>query len=473
MAVPRRSAGTLLASLNPAAVFAVVSLLFGTLMIAATPPLRGPDETAHFVRAYGIAQGDIVPSMTDAEGRKGVMMPTRMFAGFDHFERARVSEKKADFSWGKVFAGYFSVETVGGGAATAPEAFVRYEGSEGYSPVAYLPQTVTALFAKAAGLDFLTTFYLMRLAGLIAMTAIVAFAISLAGPLGWAFFAIGALPAALYGRAVINADGPALAFAMLSAALFLRPLRDAGLLARSGVLVLSALGKPANLAFILLEMLRPMTGRWPRHALPVALVVLPAIAAALTWTALGGDDAAAWRLAELTGTDEREFDPAWKLGYMLANPTAFPAAFLGWATSKDMGEFARQIVGVLGLFDTVLRPWVYPLVALLTAIPFVVPTGLPRNERLRFAAGAIVTSLAYVFTVFLIFYLVWTPVGADAVWGVQGRYLVPVLPLVAIATAMLINRAVDLRVTSLAAISAAVISGAASVEAILRTDWNF
>ena len=38
-----------------------MSLLFGTLLILATPPLRGPDETAHFLRAYGVAQGDIVP----------------------------------------------------------------------------------------------------------------------------------------------------------------------------------------------------------------------------------------------------------------------------------------------------------------------------------------------------------------------------------------------------------------------------
>ena len=49
--------------MSPAAVFAALSLLFGSLIILVTPPLRGPDETAHFLRAYGVGQGDIIPSL--------------------------------------------------------------------------------------------------------------------------------------------------------------------------------------------------------------------------------------------------------------------------------------------------------------------------------------------------------------------------------------------------------------------------
>jgi len=58
------------------------------------------------------------------------------------------------------------------------------------------------------------------------------------------------------------------------------------------------------------------------------------------------------------------------------------------------------------------------------------------------------------------------------VWGVQGRYFVPILPLVAIMVGALVNRAPDERLSAATAISAAVLSGSASIEAILRTDWN-
>jgi hypothetical protein len=55
---------------------------------------------------------------------------------------------------------------------------------------------------------------------------------------------------------------------------------------------------------------------------------------------------------------------------------------------------------------------------------------------------------------------------------VQERYFVPILPLVAIMVGALVNRAPDERLSAATAISAAVLSGSASIEAILRTDWN-
>ncbi len=69
--------------LNAVTAFAALSLLFGTLIILVTPPLRGPDETAHFLRAYGIALGDIVPSTGDAQSRKGIFLAARLYEGFD------------------------------------------------------------------------------------------------------------------------------------------------------------------------------------------------------------------------------------------------------------------------------------------------------------------------------------------------------------------------------------------------------
>ena len=61
---------------RPIPVFIALSLLFGIALVAVSPPLRGPDETAHFLRAYGIAQGEFVPTSEDGRGRKGVMLPS-------------------------------------------------------------------------------------------------------------------------------------------------------------------------------------------------------------------------------------------------------------------------------------------------------------------------------------------------------------------------------------------------------------
>jgi uncharacterized membrane protein len=98
------------------------------------------------------------------------------------------------------------------------------------------------------------------------------------------------------------------------------------------------------------------------------------------------------------------------------------------------------------------------------------PVDLAARRRIAFLSG--ITILAYVAVVYLISYLVFTPMNADSVWGIQGRYFVPVLPLRALFLATLLNRAPPKPISAALAISAAVLSGGASVEAILRADWK-
>ncbi len=440
-----------------------------------TPPLRGPDETAHFVRAYGLAQGDIVPGQRDSRDRKGIFMPAELHRGFSYFESVRVGEKQDDFSYRQVFAAHFSQPGHAPDGQGAAPVFVPYEGSEGYSPAAYLPHSAAAILARLAGLDFLPTFYLMRFAGLAAMTVVVAYAIALSGPLAWAFVGVALLPAAVYGRAVINADGAAVAFAMVAAALCLRAARDIGPIQRGVWLCLCALSKPPNLAFVVLELQRHPLRTLRRNWIGVAAVVAPAFMLAFLWAFVSSADVAAWRLVELHGERLEEFSPAWKLAFMLQNPSHFPMALLGLFQSLDPAEFGRQIIGVLGLFDTVLALWIYWAVTVLLLATFFVRLELSRPERWRLAFGALTGALLYSFAVLMIFYLVWTPVHDAAIRGVQGRYFVPILPLLAIATAALVNVSGERRLPGLqafCAVALGVLSGAGSVAAILKMDWN-
>jgi len=447
-------------------------LLFGTLIILATPPLRGPDETAHFLRAYGVAQGDIVPSVRDAESRKGVLVPPRLYEGFDFFESVRIKEKEAGFSYGPVFQAYFSRRPATVDPDRSP-TFVPYAGSEGYSPVAYLPQVAAALAARALDLDFVPTFYLMRFAGLGALTGLIAYAIAMVPNLAWAFLAISMLPAAIYGRSVINADGSALAAAMVVTALWLRGILSPELhiLGRQSFwMMLCALTKAPNLVFVLLGLM-PLRGMPARRWHLLALTILPAIAVAVLWNFSSGADTAAWRMAEITGQNLDAFNPAVKLTYLLDHPLHFPAAVISALHEKDLGELWRQVIGVLGLFDTVLQRWVYPTVSGLLLYTFLTRLPLPPAARYQIATVASITAVAYILVVYFVCYLVFTPLDASTVWGVQGRYFVPILSLVAIVVATVVNLAPDERLSAALAISAAVLSGGASVEAILRADW--
>jgi uncharacterized membrane protein len=453
--------------LRPVTAFVTLSLLFGSLVILATPPLRGPDETAHFLRAYGIAQGDIVPSRRDGQNRKGVLLPPRLFEGFDFFESVRIIEKEAGFNYRGVFEAYLGNSPT---RAAQSAGFVPYAGSEGYSPIAYLPQAAAALLARALDLTFLPTLYLMRLAGLVVLTGVIACAIAIVPRLHWAFIAVAMLPAAFYGRSVINADGTALAAAMMVTALWLRGVICPQLMVpgwQSLWMVLNALTKAPNVAFVLLELRLLKQRRWPQ----LAFVVLPAIAAAAVWTFTSGADTATWRMVEITGRSPDAFDPSAKLSHMIDHPLHFPLAVLGALDAKSVAELWRQAIGVLGLFDTVLLGWVYPAVSMLVLGTFFAPLPLARPDSHQVPVLAAATTLAYIAVVYLISYMVFTPSDVNSVWGVQGRYFIPILPLVAIAVASLANRGFDERVSAALAIVSSVLSGCASVEAILRTDW--
>jgi uncharacterized membrane protein len=473
-AAGRSRRGFIRIAANPVAVFMLLSAIFGSVIIAAAPPLRGPDESQHFLRAYGIAQGDLVPSMQDAAARRGIAVPVPFHRDFSLFHSWQSTNRGERFNYRRVFEEYRD----GGIAPMLPGAerqtvFIPYAGSEGYSPAAYLPQAAAAVLARAAELGFLATFYLMRMAGFAAMSAVVAYAIALTPTLKWPFVAIAMLPSALYGRAVINADAAAFAYGLLIVAMFLRAAMGATVPTfgmRSAWMILCVLSKPANLAFVLLEGLRatPKEMRCKWRAATIAVV--PAVAASLLWTAVSSADVAAWRLVEISGAAPQEFEPAWKLRFMLAHPLDFPAALLGTLQSMHLVEFWHQVIGVLGMFDTVLRPWVYTAVGLLLAATFVSPLG--GVARTRCALAALIATLAYCLAVTLIFYLVWTPAHADQIWGVQGRYFVPVLPLIAVAVAAVLNCGPDVRFTAALAIAAAVISGAGSIDAIARADWN-
>jgi len=192
---------------------------------------------------------------------------------------------------------------------------------------------------------------------------------------------------------------------------------------------------------------------------------------ALIWLAASSGDAATWRLTD-EGSDlsRHQFDARWKLGFMLDNPLHFPTMLIG--NVQDAFELWRQLIGILGWLDTALHPWVYPAASGLLLLTLLVPLKLDCKTRCRLTLFAGLSVLGYCFAVFLIFYLVWTPTDSFHVEGVQGRYFIVVLPPLAVMIAAMINRGLQQPIPKLAALAGALLSGVATIEAILRNDWK-
>src|SRR5207245_1546694 len=72
--------------------------------------------------------------------------------------------------------------------------FMPFAGTEGYNPVAYIPYIAAAAIGRVANLEFPNLLLLMRLAGVIAFTAVAAYALAVTPVLRWAFVLIALLP---------------------------------------------------------------------------------------------------------------------------------------------------------------------------------------------------------------------------------------------------------------------------------------
>src|SRR5262245_2740850 len=72
---------------RPAFVLILFSFVFGSAISIIVPPLRGPDEIAHFLRIYSYTRGDLLP-LTEVDGRKGIFVERELHTQLSFFKDA-------------------------------------------------------------------------------------------------------------------------------------------------------------------------------------------------------------------------------------------------------------------------------------------------------------------------------------------------------------------------------------------------
>jgi hypothetical protein len=428
---------------RPAFVFVVLSLAFGIGISIVVPPLRGPDEIAHFLRIHSYARGALLPA-TEVDGRKGIFVSSDLYAELSFYKDAGerfFREREQGLRYGTLMEDHQPARAGVSDEDKQARIFMPFAGTEGYNPAAYIPYILGAGLGDLMGLDFPASLVIMRILGVIAFTAAVAFAIRITPALKWAFVLIAMLPVALYNRSVLSADGAALASALVVTALCFsgtRRLRPAW--ERSLWMTLCALAKQPQIVF------------------------LPA------WVIAVSGDIAAWRLQESEAHAPEQFDPIWKLGYMWEHPLHFPWA--AWNAVVIQGDrLWQELIGILGWQDILLGPWIYLSLTVLLLFVAIQKLHLDAATRRRTALITGLVVVGYVMLVYLIFFLTYTPIGIDHVRGVQGRYFVIALPAAAVFVAAVVNWSLPRQVRAAAAIAGAVLSGIACCQALLEAHW--
>ena len=331
-------------------VYLLLAGVFGVAIIAVTPPMQVPDETAHFLRAAAVARGQLVAEPT-AAGPGGTLPSSlvELTAGPWGALRGRPEAS-------------ITVREVTSQLTHRPpveaEVMVPFPESSRWSPVATLPQSLALLLARALGLPPLLHYLLGRLAGLAAWTGLVWLSLRVAPGFRWTLALLALTPMSLFLAGSHSPDVMTNALSLLLLALALRstasldPLggREAALLlSTAGLLMLT---KPYLPLLLLLWLVprarlggRPRTTAW-RLGGPL-LCLLPA---------------ALWHLANAgvspplpPGTE-----PAGQLAWLMQHPVE-AVALVVRSTLHQSLTWAHQLIGVLGWLDTRLpRPWCSP-----------------------------------------------------------------------------------------------------------------
>jgi uncharacterized membrane protein len=388
-----------------------VGLAFSLL----TPPLQVPDENRHLNRAYMISRGDL--GATHRGDLAGNPIPWSLLS-----MRHRLARDDASFAdrWRAEF-----------GVALQPETQVFAAIPSLYSPLPYVPQALAVAVLTVFEPPPVVLCYAARLANLAVWIALIHAALGIAASHRWSLALLALTPMSLFMAASSSADVLTNGLAFLwVAVVFRRRAEGTPLSARDAVgvwMLASALGlcKPVYWALtaLLFSWPSPIFGGSRRRARVLLAILGGSLLPALIWYGL---------TSHFEGPNPVFADPAAQVALLRSDPTLFASVLLE-SVRVDALRWLQQFVGVLGWLDTPLPSVVYWLVPLLlcgVALSETEPAG-GIGWRLRSLLVAI--PLGCWLVIMLFAFVSWTAPGEQGVRSFQGRYLIPVAPLLGMA----------------------------------------
>jgi uncharacterized membrane protein len=417
---------------DPARCFLAVGAVVGVLLVFVVPPLGGIDEPAHFVRAYQISTGRLVP-ITPAghDTGAGACIPKELdhqvaVLVFDNYRRVVAPGSDT------------TLQYQGGIRRGCPsgERFYDFSAFGWYSPISYLPQASVILAGRGLGLDAQALATVARLAGLAAYLALVFVAIRRCPFARWGLCAVGLLPVALFQAATSRApDAITIGIGMLVLGAALRAVRGGTSVAAGGsslverialCMVLGAL-KPTyailSICFLLPLLRRPRSERVTTLVAPVVV----AFATSVLWQSYAGH----FFVCDTTFFGYRP-DSHEQLRTILNHPFTY-----AWHVLGSFGDYGGKWIEEGLTVGATVSNWVWPAVAL-GLVAYIV-AGARRDSTEQFALNwlhrGLLLLIVAIGAVAVISgeHVYCAPVGLDLVYPPHARHFLPLLPVLAVA----------------------------------------
>lgn len=437
-----------LKNMTPHHFFIWVSLCFGLIYVFLTPPLRSLDEERHFFHIYNLSQGNFVAQETVVP----VSMMT-MIKDYDRFAAENLKKTGALEKYASYLQKSFNTPLDSEGYRKIPVSSSAY-----YSPFPYLTAIPVAFISSYFNISPLIMLYLLRITLWLSGVVLLYYAIKNIPFIPWHLALFSILPPAIAVRSGITADSLTIGYSMLFLSLVLRKIADKTPLQKIDYVILAALAfalsasKAIYFPLVFLLFFIPtccFSSQKSKYFMATTISIL-CILFAVGWMktvpklnpdspelierihAIQDDAFAARFYSVITTAKTIAVAPDKQVAFLLSNPALFisipiltPIVYTSiWGT---------ELTGLL--YKDYENIFVLPKAGgLLILLLFLIPQHKAKNsltpkERMGFLAVFLVVYELLCIT----FYIGNSPLGYHiAVW-IQGRYFIPLAPLLFLA----------------------------------------
>jgi uncharacterized membrane protein len=421
---------------SPERIFLIVGGVFGVAMLIVMPPFMVPDEGAHLMRTYQVSEGGVFSKIVDK--KMGGSLPLDII---------------------KANSELSTMSIIKGGRPAIPrltylkhkvnfndKEFVAFNNTALYSPVAYIPQSIGINIAKVAYPSPLAMVYLGRVCNFLFFVLAIFFAIRYI-PVGkWALTVIALIPMTIHQAISLSSDVMTISLAFLAVSLLtklmLQKSKITSLQVRLLLILALLLGlvKPTFALFIL-PVLALSGSIFPDNKFKTK-VILGALIAAFGSTLI-------WYLAirllhyNLDVGDmivgSTGINPAGQIAFVLTHPLGYLSTLFNtflYNRSSLPSSPDNLWISTYGVFSWLVygMPWRSAIIGfgLLAASLIVYPENKDAKSMTTSTRATFITICCLMMLASAtVLYISWTKVGSPVIEGLQGRYFLPILPLLA------------------------------------------
>ena len=401
--------------------FTILIPIIAMFFIVAMPVFKSHDEDAHWLRIYDISLGNFLTSTEYSElfqegatNYPAAVLPRAVYGIVD-----------------KSYEGSSSKEIFNIKLNTEDNVIFAMPTTAIYAPIQYLPQAMGVAIARLFTDRPIIMAYVARLMNIIMSFTTLYFAIKFM-PFGKKILlVIISIPIALEGFTSLSPDAMTISFSFLFIAYVFHlafekkdekiTYKQVGIIAFLGCIL--ALCKIVYLPIVGLVMLLPKTKFSSKKSqiIHITAIIAVAIIINLIWLSISTS-----YLAEY-----KEGRPVDQLEMLMSNPIDYLQKLIYSIDLNGAKYFLSMFGGEVGLNEYVNLNSFIPFMFFMLSI---LATFSNKEDRPSFSRYQIIILLlicvAVIGLIFTSLYLQWTKTESQSIMGIQGRYFIPILPLV-------------------------------------------